>query len=788
MEKKRKNSKGNHVESATSPVTDKKSNPEEGEKLIEHPKRNIVKNVNAAAKKEKSDSEEDECHLTGQPVPVQEAKKRWPHRYLCKSKWANKSTYAIEWNDEEILQASRHFTEALVDGDILKLLDDVYIQAEEGQQNYIAKIVEFFETTDKEQYLTAQWFYRAEDTVIKNHAQFIDNHRVFFSDIKDDNPLGCIVSKVKIVDKASNVDKKKSQDYFCDMSYKLPYLTFANLVSGVQVQDSGSDTSSTISSDNNSIEASAIDDATSTDKKNTKPRQGSVELKNEMTLLDLYCGCGAMSTGLCLGASLSGVKLVNRWAVDFNDDACVSLRKNHPETEVRNESADDFLSLLKEWEKLCNEIQLTEVSNSEEDGEDNDDSPLSPGEFEVESLLDICFVNKHGLYFKGNVDVICGGPPCQGVSGFNRFRDKTDPLKDPKNHQLVVFMDIIDFLRPKYVLMENVVDLLKFAGGFLGRYAIGRLVGMDYQTRSGIMAAGSYGLPQFRLRVFLWGAHTSKKLPQFPLPTHNVVTRGGVPNEFEDIYVSHGKNSSAQLEKALLLEDAISDLPPVTNYEEQDEMPYEGAARSEFQRYIRLNRKDMVSFNGSVEIASDSVIYDHRPLQLNTDDYQRVCQIPKEKGANFRSLPGLIVNSKNKVELDPSMERVLLPSKKPLVPDYAISFVRGCSPKPFGRLWWDETVSTVVTRAEPHNQAVLHPSQDRVLTVRENARLQGFLDCYKLYGSIKERYKQVGNAVATPVATALGYALGMASKGLVDEKPLSTLPFKFPQCLALSQG
>lgn len=68
-------------------------------------------------------------------------------------------------------------------------------------------------------------------------------------------------------------------------------------------------------------------------------------------------------------------------------------------------------------------------------------------------------------------------------------------------------MDIIDFLRPKFVLMENVVDILRFAGGCLGRYAISRLVSMHYQSRVGIMAAGCYGLPQFRLRTFLWGAY-----------------------------------------------------------------------------------------------------------------------------------------------------------------------------------------------------------------------------------------------------------------------------------------
>lgn len=111
---------------------------------------------------------------------------------------------------------------------------------------------------------------------------------------------------------------------------------------------------------------------------------------------------------------------------------------------------------------------------------------------------------------QGDVDVICGGPPCQGISGFNRFRNKESPLDDEKNKQLVVFMDIVQYLKPKFTLMENVVDLVKFAEGFLGRYALGRLLQMNYQARLGIMAAGAYGLPQFRLRVFLWGAAPSQ--------------------------------------------------------------------------------------------------------------------------------------------------------------------------------------------------------------------------------------------------------------------------------------
>jgi len=111
------------------------------------------------------------------------------------------------------------------------------------------------------------------------------------------------------------------------------------------------------------------------------------------------------------------------------------------------------------------------------------------------------------LFFqKGDVDVICGGPPCQGISGFNRFRNRDEPLKDEKNKQMVTFMDIVAYLKPKYVLMENVVDILKFADGYLGKYALSCLVAMKYQARLGMMVAGCYGLPQFRMRVFLWGA------------------------------------------------------------------------------------------------------------------------------------------------------------------------------------------------------------------------------------------------------------------------------------------
>ncbi|XP_031401787.1 DNA (cytosine-5)-methyltransferase CMT3 isoform X2 [Punica granatum] len=814
----------------------------EKEKLKEEPNSQLTDGASSAndgapqKQEDASDAEDTECRFLGDPIPDEEARSRWPKRYQ-----GNNRKAAAKSNDgEEIRLAKRHYARAEVDGIVYCLNDHAFVKAEEGKENYICRIVEMFEATRGSLYFSARWFYRASDTVIKQLSTLIDGKRVFLSDVHDDNPLDCLVQKLSIVKIPLNVDLEAKEatipacDFYYDTHYILPYSTFKELP--LDDQNNCQESSSTISTDEGDMAVSSCEVSSK-----------EVAKEDEVRLLDIYSGCGAMSTGLCLGANLGGLKLVTRWAVDLNEHACNSLKLNHPETEVRNEAAEDFLSLLKEWKNFCVAAGLVgsndqnqpysdifnvkdEESEDEEESEhDNEDD----GEvFEVERILAICYGDPNskkeiGLHFKvrwkgygpdddtwepidglrdcgkrikefvtqgyqskllplpGDVDVICGGPPCQGISGFNRFRDRENPLRDVKNKQLLVFMDIVEYLKPRYVLMENVVDLVKFAEGYLGRYALGRLVQMNYQARMGMMAAGAYGLPQFRMRVFVWGARPTERLPQYPLPTHNVVVRGVIPLEFEAHTVAYDEGYSlGQLENKLLLQDAISDLPEVGTYEHRDEMPYDKEPQTEFQRFIRLSKEEMMGSSLRSETLNE-LLYDHRSLELNKDDYDRVCQIPKRKGANFRDLPGVHVRPDNKVEWDPDIPRVYLQSGKPLVPDYAMTFVGGTSSKPFARLWWDETVPTVVTRAEPHNQAILHPEQDRVLTIRENARLQGFPDYYKLTGPIKERYMQVGNAVAVPVARALGYALSVAYRGALGDTPLMKLPAVFSNKLEL---
>ncbi|KAG0575322.1 hypothetical protein KC19_VG336600 [Ceratodon purpureus] len=826
---------------------------------------------------EELDKDDVECSfIESSRIPSHVAKKDYPHRYVENDGQAfdikahRGKSEAVE---EKPILVTAHYKQAEVEGKLYKLGDCVHIHS--GLEDpFIGRITEFYEKEDKSPWFAAQWFFRYYDTGMAKEGRNLDTKRIFYSDVTDDNELHVIVGKVTIVRIASKRRFDKSPvktpacDYYFDKGYKFAYTTFYELPKDLPEPPGLANAESNF--------RIAVTDFAMKDESVLDPAVITSDIKQEYHLLDLYCGCGAMSTGMCLGMNLAGKNLVTKWAVDLNEYACISLKNNHLETIVRNEAAEDYLQLLKEWQKLCQKYPEGSVVEPDSDDEDDDGEGPAPGEYEVERLLGIRWIGEvsnkdkqvmeqvddmddedlpkqasakktpkqasaakedlpltKGLEFKvrwkgytpehdtwepsasldhcpervkqfvldgraqkllplpGQCDVICGGPPCQGASGFNRFRNKVDPLADPRNKQMVVYMDIVDFLRPRFFLMENVVDILKFCGGILGRYALARGVGMNYQSKVGIMVAGCYGMPQFRARCFLWGASNEEVLPPYPMPTHKVIVRGGVPQEWERCLVAYEENKQPEwLQKPLVLKDALSDLPPVGNDQDKDDIPYEVEPECDFQRFLRLRKKGTGGL-GSVDQLKKMtkvMLPDHRPLKLNADDYQRVLQIPKKKGANFRDLKGILIKADGITVDVVRQPRELLPSGKPLVPDYAVSFIRGRSLKPFGRLWWDETVPTVVTRAEPHNQIILHPEQDRVLTIRENARLQGFPDYYALFGPIKQRYTQVGNAVAVPVATALGYALGQSFHRLVSpQQETLELPRYFPYCLTIQE-
>ena len=115
-------------------------------------------------------------------------------------------------------------------------------------------------------------------------------------------------------------------------------------------------------------------------------------------------------------------------------------------------------------------------------------------------------------------------------------------------------------------------------------------------------------------------------------------------------------------------------------------------------------------------------------------NFARVLHIPE--GGNWRDIPrGLLPAGMQRARLEDHTKR-------------------------YGRLHRDGFASTILTKCDPHWGAYIHPTQDRTISVREAARLQGFPDTFRFAGEhISLQYAQVGNAVPVPLATAIALAV-----------------------------
>jgi DNA (cytosine-5)-methyltransferase 1 len=127
-----------------------------------------------------------------------------------------------------------HYKQAEVNGKLYLLGDCVHVHS--GlETNFIGRIIEFFEKEDKSEWFGVQWFFRTFDTAIGTEDRDHDKKRVFYSDVKDDNPLECIVENVNVVRVPSLTRFDKGErvippcDYYFDKGYKFAYATFYEL-------------------------------------------------------------------------------------------------------------------------------------------------------------------------------------------------------------------------------------------------------------------------------------------------------------------------------------------------------------------------------------------------------------------------------------------------------------------------------------------------------------------------------------------------------------------------------
>lgn len=379
------------------------------------------------------------------------------------------------------------------------------------------------------------------------------------------------------------------------------------------------------------------------------------------TTIDLFAGAG----GLTEGFSQAGFRCL--YANDINAWAMETFRHNHPGSQ-----AD------------CSPIE-----------------EVDPVKLRSDLGLDI-----------GDLDVLIGGPPCQGfsINAPDRF------LEDPRNSLFKHYIRFLDVFRPKSLLIENVPGMLSLGNGVIFHQIIAELEARGYTTNAKILLAAHYGVPQERWRMIILGSR-SGDAPEHPLPTHyataNANFRGGRTLTFK-----LGPLDRMALLPAVNIKQAITDLPRLELGKGAEEMTYDKGPNSKFSAAMRQNSPRLLN---------------HVAAKLSAQNVARMSSIPP--GGNWTDIP-----------------RELLPAgmKKARTADHT---------KRYGRLTYEGLAGTILTKCDPHWSAVFLPDQDRTLTVREAARIQSFPDNYRFLGPRVAQYEQVGNAVPVRMAAAIANAL-----------------------------
>lgn len=187
----------------------------------------------------------------------------------------------------------------------------------------------------------------------------------------------------------------------------------------------------------------------------------------------------------------------------------------------------------------------------------------------------------------GKIDVIIGGPPCQGFS----LKGKRNGMKDERNFLFQSYIDYVNFFKPNYIVMENVPNIMTDQNGFFKNKIQKEFLNIGYQVTCGILNAYDFGIPQKRKRaIFIASLKTKIQLPK--------------------------KN---KIEKTSVW-DAISDLAYLESGEGNFENKYKISAKTKYQKLMRNNSKKL--FN--------HVATKHKKISID-----RLNRIPPEKGKEF---------------------------------------------------------------------------------------------------------------------------------------------------------
>lgn len=248
------------------------------------------------------------------------------------------------------------------------------------------------------------------------------------------------------------------------------------------------------------------------------------------TVIDLFAGVG----GLSLGFEMEGFDIL--LANEFDQSIATAYKENHKSTNV---VVGDITSL-----------DLSKVFGE--------------------------YVNK--------IDVVIGGPPCQGFSQ----KGKRKTINDERNFLFKHYVEVVKFVKPKYFVMENVPNLLTAEKGFFLNEIKGLFKGYGYSIRYGVLNAADYGVPQNRRRAIIIGKYLATP-PELPLPCKQKVT----------------------------IWDAISDLAYLESGEGEFEQEYRNSPKSDYEKKMRKGSK---------------ILYNHMATKHSALALERLSLIPPNAG------------------------------------------------------------------------------------------------------------------------------------------------------------
>jgi DNA (cytosine-5)-methyltransferase 1 len=189
-----------------------------------------------------------------------------------------------------------------------------------------------------------------------------------------------------------------------------------------------------------------------------------------MNVIDLFCGCGGISEGF----RLAGFNIVG--GIDFNDESIKTYQKNFPKAKA-----------------ICADLL----------------------KFDEAKILK--------EFGKSEIDVIVGGPPCQGFSAANRWQKENE---DPRNKLFFEYLRFVDVLKPKVVVIENVRGILSSNNGYAKNRIEELLNELGYYVDSRVLNASEYGVPQNRFRAFF--VATRKKIIKQKFDFNNITKKNKI--------------------------------------------------------------------------------------------------------------------------------------------------------------------------------------------------------------------------------------------------------------------